>query len=280
MRRLQMILLATTLVAALAGCGDDEPDTTTATTATRSPTTSPADAGGDQVVIYFARDEKIAAAGASPGGDATPTTATEALLAGPDQLESEIGMTTEIPAGTELLGLDAEQGEARVNLSSAFASGGGSLSMQLRVAQVVFTLTQFSTIDTVTILLDGETAIEGVGGEGVPGVGVDREDFANVTPAILVESPVPGEQVSSPIVIAGIANTFEANVRYTVTDGEGMIIAEGFTTATNDNGGWGGFEVEVEFQTDRPGLGAVIAFQDDAETGAPRDTYEVPVEMG
>jgi hypothetical protein len=284
MRRFLIILATAVLVAALAACGDDEDTadtagTTSGTTASRSGTTGPAQPEGS-VRVYFARDGMIATAGGSTSADDEPTAAMEALLVGPGEFESEIGMTTEIPVGTELVGLGVEEGEAQVNLSSAFASGGGSLSMQLRVAQVVFTLTRFSSIDTVTILLDGETATEGVGGEGIPAVGVDRDDFTNVTPAILVESPVPGEEVSSPITISGIANTFEANVRYTVTDPEGLIIAEGFTTATAGNGTWGDFEVEAGYDTDRSGLGAVIAFQDDTESGGQRDVYEVPVRMG
>lgn len=282
MRRTFSLLVALTLVTAVLGCGDDdepEPAATAPSTAAPGTTEAPMEEG-EQAVVYFARDENVAAAGAEVTGDDAPTAAVEALLEGPDGFESDVGMTTEIPADTELLGVDVDQGEARVDLSSAFASGGGSLSMQLRVAQVVFTLTRFPDIDTVTILLDGETATEGVGGEGVPAVGVDRTDFTNVTPAILVESPVPDEEVSSPLTISGIANTFEANVRYTVTDPEGLIIAEGFTTATAGNGTWGDFEVEVEYQTDRSGLGAVIAFQDDAQTGGQRDVYEVPVRMG
>ena len=203
----------------------------------------------------------------------------EALLDGPDDLETDIGMTTAIPAGTELFDIDIADGAATVDLSGTFATGGGSLSMQLRVAQVVFTLTQFDTVDTVTVLLDGREATEGIGGEGVPATGVDRAEFENVTPAVLVESPVPGEEVTSPITITGIANTFEANVLYTVTDPEGLILDEGFTTATAGNGEWGDFSVTAEFATERSGLGAVIAAQEDAESGGQRDAYEVPVRM-
>ena len=52
-----------------------------------------------------------------------------------------IGMVNGIPDGTEVLGVDISDGVATVDLSEEFASGGGSLSMQLRVAQVVFTST-------------------------------------------------------------------------------------------------------------------------------------------
>ncbi len=110
--------------------------------------------------------------------------------------------------------------------------------------------------------------------------GVDRSDFANVTPMILVESPVPGEVVSSPLQIKGVSNTFEGNVQYSVTDGEGLIIDEGFTTATAGNGTFGTFSVNSDFEVDRAGVGAVIAFEESAEDGSQVNVYEVPVEIG
>jgi hypothetical protein len=271
------------LLAASAACGDDDGDTAdSTTTAPQEVTTTEApdvDTGEASARVYFARDEKVAVAGRTVATPATGRGAMEALLDGPDDVETDIGMTTAIPAGTELLDIDIAGGEATVDLSGSFATGGGSLSMQLRVAQVVFTLTQFDTVDTVTVLLDGREATEGIGGEGVPASGVDRADVENVTPAVLVESPVPGEEVTSPITITGMANTFEANVLYTVTDPEGLILDEGFTTATAGNGEWGDFSVTAEFATEQSGLGAVIAAQEDAESGGQRDAYEVPVRM-
>jgi hypothetical protein len=165
-----------------------------------------------------------------------------------------------------------------VDLNQAFESGGGSLSMQLRTAQVVFTLTQFDTIETVTIFLDGRP-VDAIGGEGIPASDLTRRDFENVTPRILIESPVPGASVSSPLSVSGIANTFERNVRYAVTDPDGLIIAEGFTTGVGETGTWGAFGFTAEFTTTRAGLGAVIVWQDDAATGAQSDVYEVPVRM-
>jgi hypothetical protein len=188
-------------------------------------------------------------------------------------------MTTQIPDGTELLGLTITDREATVDLSGEFQAGGGSLSMQLRTAQVVFTVTQFEAVDTVTIHLDGNE-VEGIGGEGIPANNLTRQDLENVTPFILVESPVPGTSVTSPLSVSGISNTFEANVRYSITDPEGLILEEGFTTATAGTGTWGDFSFTVDFATDRTGLGAVIAWQDDMNTGEPRDVYEVPVRMG
>lgn len=81
-----------------------------------------------------------------------------------------------------MLGASVSGGAATVDLSGAFQTGGGSLSMQLRVAHVGFTATQFDGVDRVTIKLDGD-AVDYIGGEGVPAVDLDRTGCTNVTPA-------------------------------------------------------------------------------------------------
>lgn len=245
--------------------------------ASASAETSPRGATG-QTRVYFAWNEKIGTAG-RPDAAATPEAALQALLDGPDSFEREIGMNSQIPEATELLGVSVADGTAVVDLAQAFETGGGSLSMELRVAQVVFTATQFDEVDDVTIHLDG-AAVAGIGGEGVPATEVARSDFPNVTPAILIESPTPGASVASPLTVSGMSNTFEGTVNYSIVDGDGLIVAEGFTTATAGNGTWGTFEFTETFSGAKPGLGAVIAFQLDAEDGGQRDVYDVPVRFG
>lgn len=287
--RLLAAFLAVAVVAALAGCGDDEESTTTsgpaATSSTRpsagsdTSTTDASSSGTTVVRVYFARDEAVATSGRTVRTPDVAGAAMEALLEGPDDRDVELGMSTAIPDGTRLLDLAVADGVATVDLSSAFESGGGSLSMQLRVAQVVFTLTQFDSVDTVEFRLDGRP-VEAVGGEGVMVDGIDRTAVAGVTPPILVESPVPDQPVSSPLTITGMSNTFEGTVQYAVTDGEGLIVAEGFTTATAGNGTFGTFEATVEFDPESPGVGAVVAFELSARDGSRVNTYEVPVTVG
>ena len=55
-----------------------------------------------------------------------------------------------IPAGTRLLGLSIAGQIATVDLSSEFESGGGATSVLGRLAQVVYTLTQFPTVTSVS----------------------------------------------------------------------------------------------------------------------------------
>ncbi len=100
-----------------------------------------------------------------PKSTATATAAMKALLAGPTAKERAPTwpIKTLIPAGTKLLGIDISGGLATVDLSAEFASLSpddawdlGSYSLHGRVAQVVYTLTQFTTVDRVDFKLDGK----------------------------------------------------------------------------------------------------------------------------
>lgn len=85
-------------------------------------------------------------------------------------------------------------------------------------------------------------------------VDLDRTDFTNVTPAVLVESPTPGASVASPLKVSGIANTFEAVVSYTIADGDGLIVDERDTTASAGTAVWGDFEFTSTFENTKPDL--------------------------
>lgn len=284
------VLAVVVLALGLVGCGEDGDeggDTTTSTsttsstpesTSSTSEPTEPA-AEGVPVAVYFVRDEKVAAARAEVEPPSTARGALEALLGGPGGVEGAAEMTSAVPEGTSLLDVAIDDGTAVVDLSAEFVSGGGSLSMQLRAAQVVFTLVQFDTVDDVTFLIDGEP-VDGLGGEGVPATEVDRSDFGAVTPLVLVTSPLPGERVTSPLTVEGISNTFEATVLYEVLDAEGSTLADGFTTATAGTGTWGEFTVEVPLEGAAPGPITLVAFQENMEDGGRQDVYDVPLELG
>jgi spore germination protein GerM len=92
--------------------------------------------------------------------------ATGALLAGPNAEERALGYTTEIPAGTRLLGVRVRGETAYLDFSEELATGGGSASMLSRVYQIVYTATHFRGVEQVRILIDGQPR-ETLGGEGV-----------------------------------------------------------------------------------------------------------------
>ena len=208
-------------------------------TATGTPTT---------VLVYLVRGEKIGVDGVTvtPVGGAVARAAVEALLAGPDAAATAGGLTTTIPTGTRLLDLAPRGSLATVDLSGTFTTGGGSLSMQLRVAQVVYTLTQFPTISTVAFRIDG-TPVTAIGGEGIvvdPPVG--RADFEGVTPQVLVESVWPGLTASSPVPFKGTANTYEAVVQWRVERPDGTVVKQGSIMATSGTGTRGTFDEHLD----------------------------------
>ncbi len=109
------------------------------------------------------RGETLAVTRRTIAADAPPATAAlDALLRGP--VTSDGGMITAIPAGTRAHGVSIVGGTATADLTRTFESGGGSLSMRNRIAEVVYTLTQFPTVQRVAFRIDGTPV-----GTGAPG---------------------------------------------------------------------------------------------------------------
>lgn len=103
-----------------------------------------------------------------PYTQAVATAAMNALLAGPTPEEQATwpAISSAIPAGTSLNGVTVAGGIAKVDLSSEFESGGGTFSVTARLAQVVYTLEQFPTVDAVEFYIDG-AKVEMFSGEGL-----------------------------------------------------------------------------------------------------------------
>jgi hypothetical protein len=269
----------------LAACGDDGESTSTTTsgvdrtTTTAEATTTTAPAEKTAVQAFFLRGEKMGAVAREATGRGVAAGALTAMLEGPQGDEADLGFSSAVPAGTELLGVTVADGIATVDLSSEFATGGGSLSMQARVAQVVFTATQFPTVESVAFEVEGEP-VTTLGGEGLILDGPqDRADWEALSPAILVESPLPGEAVTSPLRVTGTANTFEATFILNVVDAEGLIVYDHFVTATSGTGTRGTFDTTATFEVPNPGNGSVIVFERSAKDGSQINVVEIPVRL-
>jgi germination protein M len=229
--------------------------------------------------VYFLRDEKVGPAGRTVPKSQTPAkVAMEQLLAGPTAQDKGAKLDTAIPPGTTLHSVTITNGVATVDLSGSFASGGGSLSMQGRVAQVVYTLTQFPTVKGVLFELDGQR-VDVLGGEGVVvDEPVTRKDYRDLLPAILVVDPQIGTRVNNPVVVQGTANVFEANVQVDVVDASGKVVGSAFTTATCGTGCRGTFSVRVPYEVTSATRGLIIVHDDDAAgTGTPPHEVRIPV---
>ena len=242
---------AAALVLLVAGCGGDDEGTTDT-----GLTTAPAET--TDIRVYWLRDGKVWPALREIGQtDALAQAALDELLAGPTEQEgADLQFTTAIPEDVEGVVASIEDGVAAVELSVDLPDE--------PLAQVVYTLTQFVTVESVDI--QGNT--------------LTRADFEDLTPAILVESPLAFEDVTSPLRVTGTANTFEATFSYELTDTDGLIVDENFVTATSGTGTRGTFDFTTEpFTVPFDGVGALIVFEHSAKDGSRINLVEVPLRM-
>jgi hypothetical protein len=268
------VLAATALLASGCGGGDAQ---TAGEVPSGEETTEPEPGGTQTYRIWLTRGEQLFLV--SREGPETESVGAEAvtlLLGGLTTEEVAAGVGTQIPSGTRFLGLDIEDGTATVDLSSEYESGGGSASMFARLAQVVYTLTEFPTVERVSFMLDGNP-VDVFSGEGIilekP---VTREDYEEWLPAISVESPAIGDTVSSPVEVSGTANVFEANVTAKLLDANGKELVSRFTTATCGTGCRGDFTVELPYQSAVEQKGTLVVHDDDAD-GDGKPSYEVRI---
>ena len=268
-----------------------EPPLATATTLVEASTTatmpaqaSPTTTAGDEVMIlsvFFIRDEHIATVHRTvPKTQQVAAAAMAELLDGPTAEDEAVGMSTSIPEGTEYIGTTIDEGVATVDLSGEFESGGGSFSMTARLAQVVYTLTQFPTVDFVKFTLDGEP-VEVFGGEGIvlerP---VGRKDFEDLTPVIFVAAPAVNDTVSSPLRVRGTANTFEAAFMLQILDADGTILIEQPMMATSGTGTRGTFDETIEFNAEPGSQITLRVFEHSARDGSEVNVVEIPLVVG
>jgi germination protein M len=246
------LLLALLLLAAGCGGGSEGQSTSTTTTTTTA-------AGQTEAVkVYFLRDGKVWPVRRTVTATEVVGTGTLAqLLAGPRPREkSDLDATTAIPDSVDHATITITDGVARVKLSGQLPRAG--------ICQVVYTMTQFPGIESV----------------GVQGKTYTRKSCEDITPLILVESPLPFEQVTSPLHATGTANTFEATFNYEVTDPDGMIVAHNFVTATSGTGTRGTFDFTTKpFAVTPDGAGELIVFEISAENGQRVHLVEIPFEM-
>ena len=238
-----------------------------ATTTVRVYLLQPDPAGGDAHLVPVLRTV--------PATRTVATAAVRELLAGP--ASDERGLLTMIPAGSQLLGITIDGSVATVDLTGAFESGGGSASMFGRLAQLIYTVTQFPTVDTVRLRLDGQP-VESIGGEGViVGAGLGRTDSTYNLPPIFVDRPARGGAFPSPARVTGLANVFEAQFRLQVLDGHRRVLVDTPVHATCGTGCWGTFDVTVRYSVPTAQWGTLRVFDPSAKDGTPIDVREYPI---
>lgn len=283
------ILIASALLATACGPKQAVAPTGDGATVTPDATAPPAPAdtapsGGlhpasAPALVYFARDEKVAACYRKVATPAVARGAMLELLKGPNAAEKTAGMTSAIPAGTRLLGLDVAGGTATVDLTGEFDDGGGTLSMSMRVAQVVHTLTQFSTVERVSFRMDG-APLTVLGGEGLLiGEPQTRAGWGDYAPAVLIEHPAFGERPSSPLRVSGTANVFEAVFRLELTGPGGTVLASPVVQASSGTGTRGTFSTSIAYSPWVHGTGELTAWYESPKDGSRVDVYSVPLTL-
>lgn len=154
-----------------------------------------------------------------------------------------------------------------LGVDAAVSIAGGTATVQLanapddQVAEIVFTLTQFPTVQRVDVA--GRS-------------GLTRDDFAHYVPPILVDAPAAGGTVGSTFTVSGTASVFEATlVVQLVRDGE--VLSKQTITASQGAPARGTFSTTAHAT---PGALTVEVFAPSAEDGSPQHEVDVPVTVG
>ena len=242
------------------------------------PTATPAPAREIGVQAWFSRNGKLFVTQRTvPATTGVGRASLDRLMTGPSAAENAAGLRTQIPVGTTLRGLRISAGIATADLSSSFESAASPSAMPLRIAQVVYTLTQFPTVTGVRFAIDGQ------GKTVVGGVPVQspqtRAMYGGYLPAITVQSPVIGAQVGNPVVVSGTADVFEATVIVRILDSAGHEIARTFTTATCGTGCRGDYSVTISYSVPRTQPGTIVVFESSAKDGQPVNVQQIPVTL-
>lgn len=214
------------LVAILAGCGGGS---SSSPPVTEPPTTTVAQTMA--LIIFRVADGTLRAA--SVQVPKTQAVAGAALTA----LGIEAGVT--IDAGT-----------ARVQLTGA---------SEEQVAEIVYTLTQFPSVQRVDVA--GRS-------------GLTREDVVSFAPVILIEQPAAGSSVPETFTVSGTASVFEATLVVELRR-DGIVLSKQTATASEGAPARGTFSVTVRAPS--PGAATVVAYAPSAEDGTPQHEQHVRV---
>ena len=208
-----------------------------------------------QAHVYFLRDGKVWPVAREVDAASSESAALAALFEGPTAEEKDrLAATTAIPGGGP--SLSVQGGVAHIQPAGQYSPEA--------YAQIVYTLTQFPGIRAV---------------QGDRQRPYTRADFEDQTPLILVESPLPFEQVSSPLRVTGTANTFEATFQYELAAASGKILAKHFVTASSGNGVRGTFDVKVPFTVTAAGPGTLTVYENSAANGKRVNQVVLPVQL-
>lgn len=230
-----VIALAFVVSSVLAACGSQTASAPTSTSVTTTPTTTGGASGPPTSLTIYRVENGIVVPRTLqvPHTEAVATASVNALSP---------GAVVTIAGGT-----------ATVDLPQAPPAV---------VAEIVYTLTQFPTIDRVDVA--GQT-------------GLTRADVSGYAPIILIDAPAADGDVPRTIRVSGSAVVFEATLVVELVR-DGKVIDTKNVTASAGAPERGTFETTL--QAPSPGPASVVAFAPSAEDGSPQHQVTVPVTVG
>jgi hypothetical protein len=226
--------ISTISALALAACGGVSPKLGSPTTTTVPPssttTTKPkAPPTTTQSALFFGRGNALGVAYRTEPAASVRYDTVRALFAGPDPAEKAAGLTTAIPAGSIVEGLSFNGSLAYMDVNGQFFAATTKSVFTVRLAQVVYTLTEFTGVDRVQLYLHGLTLPRIL---GLPTTGpLTRTDLTGAVDDFLIVSPAVNESVASPITVSGISE-FSGALEIQLTDPNGQLIVNTVNTTT------------------------------------------------
>ena len=221
------------LCLAAGGCGGSNEAATTVTAPTESTTTAPTttSAAPISVTVFRVRNGKLYA-------DVEQVQGTRAVAA----------------ASLAALGLASP-----VSISGGTATVDRDQATPAEVAEIVYTLTQFPSVQRVDVAQQ---------------TGLVRGDVARFVPPILVEQPAAGATTGTTIHVSGSASVYEATVLLELRQG-GKLVQKKVVTAAEGAPGRGPFSGTLVAPTAGPYV--VAAYSQSAADGSRQHEQDVPI---
>jgi hypothetical protein len=151
-------------------------------------------------------------------------------------------------------------------------------SLRGRLAQVVYTMTQFTTVDRVNFKLEGKPVKVFSSEAIVLDKPVTRATYRDrYLPLIFVDRPAWGAALLNPGRVTGLANVFEAQFRVAVLDGNDKVLVDAPVRASCGTGCWGRFDVTLSYDVSKSQWGTLRVWDISEYSGKPVAVREYPV---
>jgi hypothetical protein len=245
--------------------------TTTTTTAPHTTTTLPPQTS---VQLFFVRGTTLGAAVRTVATTKDPHFTTMlALMFGPNATESAAGLTTDIPPGTTLRGLEIRAGIATANFSPQFASAAPPATLAARLAQVVYTLTSYPNVTGVNIQVSKVPLVNFAGVTMTHPIG--RSQVTAALPGVLLEQPAVGSSVTGALNISGLT-AIDGTYDVQLLSASGQLLAGITNTAIAGSS----FVQSIPFKLAAPETGLVRVFERPSSPSQPVQEYQFTVPIG